>query len=154
VSFDGRTIADSKDLPRTVASTAVGKTVSVKIIRSGKEIERQVKVGQMEEQSTNETAKTPAHRSLGISVQNLNAQMARELGLKKAIGVVVTAVEPGSAADEASIQEGDVIREVDRQTVNDVNDFVTKIEQTKGQRSILLLVQRGQNRLFVTISPR
>ena len=74
--------------------------------------------------------------------------------MKKTIGVVVTTVEPGSAADEASIQEGDLIREVNRKTVDNVNDFVKKIEQTKGQNRILLLVQRGPNSLFATISPK
>ncbi len=154
VSFDGQTIVDSKDLSRTVASTAIGKTVAVKIIRNGKGIELQVKVVEMEEQVAAETAQTPAHRSLGITVQNVNPQIARELGLKKTIGVVVTTVEPGSAADEASIQEGDLIREVNRKTVDNVNDFVKKIEQTKGQNRILLLVQRGPNSLFATISPK
>jgi len=154
VSYDDRTITDSKDLSRTVAATPVGKTVAVKIVRNGKEMERQVKIGKMEEQTTAEKAKTSAHQSLGLSVQNLNAQIARELGLKKATGVVVTAVEPGSAADEASIQEGDVIREVNRQAVNNVNEFIKKVEQAKGQKSILLLITRGQNNLFVTVSPK
>ena len=153
VSFDGRDITDSKDLSRTVASTAVGKTLSVKIIRDGKETERQVKIGEMEEQSTSGTVKTSAHRSLGMSVQNITPQMAEELGMKKPVGVVVAEVESGGAADEASIQEGDVIREVNRQEIKNVNDFVKKIEKAKDQGRILLLIQRGQNSLFVTVSP-
>jgi len=152
--FDGRAIADSKDLSRTVAATPVGKTVAVRIIHNGKEVERQVKIGEMEEPSSADKTKASVHQPLGLHVQNLNAQMARELGLKKATGVVVTGVEPGSAADEASIQEGDVIREVNRQTVNNVDDFIKKIDQARGQKSILLLIARGQNSLFVTVSPR
>jgi serine protease Do len=47
VEFDGKEVVDSKELPRLVASTPVGKTVTVKISRDGKAMERQVKVGEM-----------------------------------------------------------------------------------------------------------
>ena len=49
LGFDGKEIAESKDLPRIVASTPVGKTVTVKLLRNGKAVDRQVKVGEMEE---------------------------------------------------------------------------------------------------------
>ena len=144
VNFDGRTVDDSKDLPRIVASTPVGKTVTVKLLRDGKEVERQAKVGEMEEENTSETAKSPIHPSLGVTVQNLTPQIARELGLKKSAGVVVTGVEPGSPAAEAMIQAGDVIQAVNRKPVKNVDDFVKIVEKAKGGGSLLLLVQRGQ----------
>ena len=116
VNFDGQSVGDSKDLPRIVASTTVGKTVTVKLLRDGKEVERQARVGEMEEENTSEVAKNPIHPSLGMTVQNLTPQIARELGLKRSAGVVVSGVEPGSPAAEALIQVGDVIQAVNRQT--------------------------------------
>jgi serine protease Do len=89
---------------------------------------------------------------LGVSVQNLTPQIARELGLKKNSGVVVTGVEPGSAAAEAMIRTGDVIREVNRKPVKNVDDLVQKIEKAKGKDSLLLLIEREQNTLFVTVT--
>jgi S1-C subfamily serine protease len=89
-----------------------------------------------------------------VEVQNLTPQIARELGVKRKSGVVVTAVEPGSAAAEATIQTGDVIREVNRKPVANVDDFAQKIEKAKGQESILLLIQRGPNALFVSVTPK
>jgi serine protease Do len=154
VSFDGRMVDDSKDLPRIVASTTVGKTVTVKLLRNGKEVERQAKVGEMEEENTSETEKSPVHPSLGVTVQNLTPQVARELGLKKSAGVVVTGVEPGSPAAEALIQAGDVIQAVNRKPVKNVDDFVKIVEKAKGDGSLLLLVQRGQNTLFAAVTPR
>jgi serine protease Do len=74
--------------------------------------------------------------------------------MKRKTGVVVTAVEPGSAAAEATIQPGDVIREVNRKPIADVEDFANKIEKTKGKEGILLLVQRGQNALYIAVTPR
>ena len=152
VNFDGHAVGDSKDLPRIVAATPVGKTVTVKLLRDGKEIERQAKVGEMEEENT-AAAKSPAHPSLGLTLQNLTPQIARELGLKKSAGVVVTAIEPGSPAAEAGIQAGDVIQTVNRKPVKNVDEFVKIVEKAK-DGGLLLLVQRGQNTLFAAVTPR
>jgi serine protease Do len=150
--FDGKEVSSSQDLPRIVASTPVGKTVTLEISRNGKVIDRQVKVGELEEKV--EVAKAPSHKSLGISVQNLTPEIAKGLGLKKETGVVVTQVEPGSPAENAGIQTGDLIREVNRKPVKDVEDFVQKVEKAKGSDNILLLVQRGQNNLFAAVTPK
>jgi serine protease Do len=153
LQFDGKDVSDSKELPRIVASTPVGKSVMVKIARDGKVTDRQVKLGEMEEKA--EVAKTPStHKRLGIAVQNLTPEIAKGLGLKKETGVVVTQVEPGSPASDAGIQTGDVIREVNRKPVKDVEDFVQKIEKVKDQDSVLLFVQRGQNSLFAAVTPK
>jgi serine protease Do len=150
--FDGKEVSSSQDLPRIVASTPVGKTVTLEISRNGKVIDRQVKVGELEEKV--EVAKAPSHKSLGVSVQNLTPEIAKGLGLKKETGVVVTQVEPGSPAENAGIQTGDLIREVNRKPVKDVADFVQKVEKAKGSDNILLLVQRGQNNLFAAVTPK
>jgi serine protease Do len=152
LQFGGKPVADSKDLPRMVASTAVGKMVNVKLLRDGQEIERTVKVGEMEEKS--ETAQRPSHKSLGITVQEITPQIARDLGLKQQAGVVVTDVEPGSSAADAGIQTGDVIQEINRKPVKGVEDFSQKIEQAKSGDNILLLIQRGQNSLFAAVTPK
>jgi serine protease Do len=151
MEFDGKEVADSKDLPRMVASTPVGKVVNIKLSRNGKIFERQVRVGEMEEKV--EVTKTPSHKSLGITVQNLTPEIAKNLGLEKDTGVVVTRVEPGSPAANSRIQTGDVIREVNRKPVKDVEDFVQKIEKAKGQDSVLLL-QRGKNNLFAAVTTK
>ena len=152
VEFDGKEVADSKDLPRLVASTPVGKSVSIKLWRNGKVLDRQVKVGEMQEKV--EITKAPFQKSLGITVQNLTPEIAKGLGLKKDTGVVVTRVEPGSPAADAGIQTGDVIREVNRTHVKDAEDFIQKIEKAKVQNNILFSLQRGQNNLFAAITPK
>jgi serine protease Do len=154
VAFDGKDVSSSKDLPRIVASTSVGKEVTVKLSRDGKVMDRQVKVGEMEEKGV-EVSKAPSsHKSLGITVQNLTPETAKELGLKKDTGVVVARVEPGSPAADAGIQTGDVIREVNRKPVNNVDDFAQKVEKAKDRDSVLLLIQRGQNNLFAAVTPK
>jgi serine protease Do len=124
----------------------------LKLLRNGKVVDRQVKIGEMEEKV--EAAKAPSHKSLGITVQNITPEIAKGLGLKKDTGVVVTGVEPGSPAANAGIQTGDVIREVNRIPVKDIDDFAQKIEKVKDQDNILLFLQRGQNNLYAAVTPK
>jgi serine protease Do len=153
VEFDGKEITESKDLPRMVALTPVGKAVILKLSRSGKVLDRQVKVGEMEEKT--EVVKTHStKKSLGITVQNVTPEIAKGLGLKKETGVVVTRVEPGSPAADAGIQTGDVIHEVNRKPVKNVEDFIQKVEKAKDQDHVLLFLQRGQNNLFAAVTPK
>ena len=153
VNFDGRRVDDSHDLPRLVASTAVGKTATIRVLRDGKEIALQAKIVEMEEEKLAE-GKSVGPQSLGITVQNLTPQIAQKLGLKKAEGIVITAVEPGSPAEEASLRIGDVILSVNQKPVKDVVDFEGMIEKAKKGDTVLLLVQKGQNALFVAVKLR
>jgi serine protease Do len=152
--FDGKAVTSSKELPRIVASTPVGKTVTVKLSRDGKATERLVKLGEMEEKGVEVSKGSSSHKALGIGVQNLTPEIAKEPGVKKDSGVVVTQVEPGSAAADAGIQTGDVIREVNRMPVKDVEDFARKVEKGKNRDSVLFLIQRGRNSLFAAVTPR
>jgi len=153
VEFDGKHIKETKDLPQAVATTPVGKNVSIKVSRNGKTLTKDVKVAEMEEKTT-EVAKASSGKKLGIAVQGITPQVAQELNLKDANGVVVAQVEPGSAAASAGIRQGDVIREVNRKPVTNVQDFMKQIEQAKGEPSILLLVQRGENKMYAAVTPR
>jgi serine protease Do len=153
LEFDKKEIAESKDLPRIVAAIPVGKTVPVKISRNGKIITKDIKVGEMEDKTV-ETAKTPTGKKLGISIQNITPDIARSLSLKDTNGALIAQVEPGSPAANAGLQRGDVVREINRKSVKDAKEFMQKIEEAKSGGTILLLVQRGENSLFITVTPK
>jgi serine protease Do len=90
----------------------------------------------------------------GLSVGNLTPSIAEQLNLKPGIkGVIVSGVTPGSPADEAGLQRGDVIAEVARNPVASVAEFQAAVRQS-GSGSVLLLVNRGGNPLFVVVEPR
>jgi serine protease Do len=152
VKFHGQQVMAAKDLSRIVAGTPVGETVAVQVIREGKTVDLQAKVGEMEEENETAAEKDASHKTLGISVQNLTPQIAGKLGLKDTAGIVVTNVAPGSAAAEAMIRTGDVIKAINRKPVKNVDDFKQKIDKTKAGDTLLLLIAREQNSLFVTIT--
>ncbi len=152
LEFDGKDITESRNLPQMVASTPIGKAVSVKLFRDGQLLTRQVKVGEMG--STSEVADVSPQKSLGIAVRNVTPETARVLGLKNQAGVVVTGVKPGSPAAESGLQQGDVIVEINRKAVKDVDDFSRSIAKAEEHGSILLLIQRGQSTLYAAVSPK
>ena len=156
VEFDGKEIAESKDLPRIVAAVPVGKSVTIKLLKDGKMISKDVKIAQMEEVAT-DSAKAPVRKQIGITVQNITPEIGRALGLKNANGAVITQVEPGSPAADAGLQRGDVIREVNRKTIKNVDEFFQNIERAKKgneSNSLLLLIQRNENNLYIAVTLR
>jgi serine protease Do len=80
--------------------------------------------------------------------------MAESLGLDKSEGVVVTAIEPGSAADEAGIRRGDVIVEVDRKLVRNLDEYKKAVAAIRKGRGVLFLVRRGDSTLFLALKPQ
>ncbi|HEX2386082.1 MAG TPA: PDZ domain-containing protein, partial [Candidatus Binatia bacterium] len=88
---------------------------------------------------------------LGLTVQKLTPEMAESLQLGRATGVVITNVEQGSPADEAGLQQGDVIVEVDRKPIREVADFRNAVSGAKKGQRILFLVRREGTSLFVAL---
>jgi serine protease Do len=82
-------------------------------------------------------------------VQDLSGELAQQLGLEDAKGVVVTEVDPEGPASEAGIRQGDVILEVGRQEVKDAKSLQKALEKT--DERALLLVRRGDNQLYMTV---
>jgi serine protease Do len=152
IEFDGKEVKDSAELPIIVARTAVDKKVRMKVLRDKKELTLNVAVGELKDEEVVATA--PEKGELGLTVQRLTPQMAESLGLEKTEGVVVTAVEPASAADEAGIRRGDIIVEVDRKPVRTVDDYKKSIAGARKGRGVLFLVRRGESTLFLALKPQ
>jgi serine protease Do len=153
VNFDGRNIENSHELPLIVAGTKIGKETTVTVIRDGKELKLKATIGEMEDEKA-ASIKSPGQPSLGVNLQTLTPQIARELGIKQTVGVVVTGVESGSPADQAGIKTGDVIGSVNRKPVKNASEFAKEVERVKKGESLLLLIHRGQSALFVAVPLR
>ena len=149
--FDGKEIRDSNELPIIVARTAVDKKVRVKVVRDKKEIALTIPVGEMKEEEV--VASTGEKGELGLTVQQVTPQIAESLGLERADGVVITAVESGSPADDAGLRRGDIIMEVDRKPVRKVADFRKAVGEVKKGKGVLFLVRRGESTLFLALKP-
>jgi serine protease Do len=151
VEFDGHPIADWNELPRQVALTPIDRKVDVVLLRKGSKKNLSAVVGKLDEPEPQQLAKAevPGASAFGMRVQDVTPEIANQLGLDDASGVVVTAVQPGSAAEDAGIRRGDVILEVDRYEVKDSAQLQEKLDES--DEGALLLVKRGDATLFVPI---
>jgi serine protease Do len=87
---------------------------------------------------------------LGVSVQSVSADMAASLGLKQAGGVIVSAVTPGSAAERAGLQRGDVIQSLNGQPVRDMNALRNRVAETSPNSTADLLIVRNGAEKHIT----
>jgi serine protease Do len=156
VRFDGKDVASDRDLVALVGSTLVGKKVKAEVLRGEKKISVEIEVAKRqdgeEEADAGDSGSLKPHK-LGISVQNLTEELAERLRLDSTSGILVTAVESGSAADRAGIIRGDVIVEVNRRAVSNLKDFGAAVKRAGKSGSFLLLVKRGNGNLFIVVKP-
>ncbi|MEE8312257.1 MAG: DegQ family serine endoprotease [Candidatus Binatia bacterium] len=152
VKFDGREVPESADLPAIVAATPVGKSVNVVVVRNGKKKKLEVTVAKLE--GSGAGAEPVEADELGLSIQDITPEIAKELGLDTDTeGVVVSSVTRGSPAEEAGIRAGDVIQMVGNRSVTSAEEFREELAGRSEDASLLVLVRRGDQTLFRVIKP-
>ncbi|MBM4242598.1 MAG: DegQ family serine endoprotease [Deltaproteobacteria bacterium] len=152
VSFDGRDVRESTELPTLVAREKIGQEVPVVVMRDGTEETVSIKIAEMKDDE--DQVATGESEAFGLAVQNLTPEIAESLGIGIDVqGVLVSGVEPGSPADEAGLRRGDVIVEVNRKPVKDVDGYKKEMKATGEGKSVLMLVRRGENTLFLALKP-
>jgi serine protease Do len=150
VSFDGKAINEMHELPYMVATTPVGKQVSVEVIRKGRKKTIEVKTGELQEQGESQTA-DKGKPWLGMDVKEITPDIARRFGLSETRGLIVVEVEGNTPAEEAGISPGDIILEIDQIPVKDLEQFNQKMHAQKTGDTILFLVKRGNSTLYLTL---
>ncbi len=143
LSFNGQEVHDINSLRNHVADATPGSTATVVVNRDGSEKTVSVKLDEVE--SGKRVARDSGSASsdkaaLGISVE------------KDKNGLVITGVNPDSRAADAGLEEGDVIREVNRKAVSSVDELRDAVRKTT-DRPVLLLVEREGQTRFVTVRP-
>jgi serine protease Do len=152
LKFDGKPISTSSDLPRAVGSTKPGKEVTVEILRKNVSRNVTVKVGEMPDekdeakQSRAPSGKTESNR-LGLMLRDLTPQQKKKLNGKS--GVLVIDAQ-GNAA-QAGIRRGDVVLAVNNTEVQTAEQFNKLVDGVASGKTVALLVQRGENTLFVPV---
>jgi S1-C subfamily serine protease len=155
--YDGQPVKEDAKFRMLVGATPIGKTIPVTVLRDGKEKRLNVTLAERPEEDVVASAPSPETSAwLGIHVEDARSGEARrQFNLDRGqAGVVVTGVDDGSPADDASLQEGDVITEVYTQNVAGLDDYVTISKKLKDRKDpIAFLVKRGRSTNYVTVSP-
>jgi len=156
LELNGKSVEGPDDLSVNISEMAPGSVAHLKIFRGGQEKDMDVTLGEYPE-----TGKTKAEQSgaepqalKGLQVQNLTPDIARQLNVSPStVGVVVTDIDPSSAAADAGLQRGDIIQEVNRKPVHNIEQYNQAVGGADNQ-SVLLLVNRGGTTHYVVVSPQ
>lgn len=164
LSFDGKPVDSMRELPRIVAETDIGNSVPVKVWRDEKEQTLAVDIGQLDEEVPVLASTGPRGDAvepedatiddLGVSVTSITDDMRKQFALPEDLkGVVITGVEPDSAAAEKSLRPGDVIVEVSQEEVSTPGQIAEKIREARDadRSSVLLKINRNGDRRFVAV---
>lgn len=145
--YNGRPVNDVSKLRFEVGGSSPGDKGEFTIRRNGKEKTLNVELGRLPSReklaaaigSTGRQAEKTAEFLDGVKIAPLGEQIRSKPGARTSSGVLVTEVDPSSAAAEAGLRAGDVISEVARTRVASVDDAVKAVEKASGGGSALLL---------------
>jgi serine protease Do len=151
VTFDGKDIPMSADLPHIVGLVSPGTTVNVEIVRNKSPKTLQVKVGGLDADESYSLAsgKSVGGKGgrLGMQVESLPAESLERIGING--GVVVRNIEPGSVAAAAGIRSGDVITLIDTSPIKSTDSFEQAVDTLKAGSSVPLRLIRDGAPLFI-----
>jgi serine protease Do len=152
--FDGKPVPDDRALPRIVADTPIGKTVNIDVLRKGRKQTLRITVQKLaDDAKVDKPTKAPPAPvknqsrlgQLGMTLGLLDAPARAKFKIGAGVqGVVVTAVDPGSAAAEKNVRPGDVVVEEGGQAVKTPDDVAKRVDADAkaGKKVALMLINR------------
>lgn len=139
--FDNKPINNVRELLNTVAKAEVGRKVKVVVIREKKAQTLDVEIGSRPENIEELTTAAVSGAWRGLVVDDLTTENLQRFRIQEKKGVVVVEVEPDSPADEARIIPGDVILEINKQSIKNMSDYQRITQKLKGDA--LVMTNRG-----------
>ena len=153
-SINGGAVADPHVLAREVADLKPGDSAKITVLRDGSTTQLTANIAALpDDQATQEASAGPSEHNIGVALAPLSPELRDQLNLpENAKGAVVAEVRPGSPAQLAGLQEGDVVVGVGAKAVNNANDAASSIRAARhdGKAVALRVLRDGQPR-FVAI---
>lgn len=155
-AIDGQPVKDGDDLVSNISPRRPGSSVRLTYLRDGKQnsvsvaiADRMETVAKLDGPSDDDTPGAPnapdvSQNKLGMSVSAIPSEIVTRL--KIGGGVLVSAVKPGSFADDLPVSKGDIITEVNRKQITDVESFRSAISSLKSGDDVVFAVRPSQAR--------
>jgi serine protease Do len=155
-SVNGEHVGNARELAIDVSQTAPGNHATLTVLRNGKPQTLDVVVGTLpnDGQAHGGIAAPDATRGLGVSLSPITPQLRQQLDLGEGQrGVVITQIQPGSTADQAGLQAGDVIVGVGEKNVANTAEAAHAIRDSlKQNQAVALRIVRNGEPIFVAVS--
>ena len=152
IEFNGKTVEKISPFRNSVALKEPGSKQKITVLRNGKRKTISVTIGELPDGEFAATEEPiQSLNKLGLTVQTLTPDLAKQFGLQNEKGVLVTQVTPGTVAAMAGIKAGAVILGVNRQPVSNAGEFKEIVAKSLKTGSVLLLIKEGQYSRFVVL---
>jgi serine protease Do len=155
--LNGQKIVNGSALQVAVSEMTPGTRITLGVLRDGRPATLNLTVGQFHgnaEVAENGAEDGQPNGKIGLEVANLTADARQQFNVPEQVhGVLVQNVRSGSPADDAGIQPGDVILEVDRKPADSATQFASAVHQNKDGKDLLMLVWSKGNSSYRTIHP-
>lgn len=157
IALGDRTIEGPADLQQAIIAHDIGEDVILRVVRDGKTETVTVTLGERpdpREQAKEQSTGSKLLAKLGLGLREISADQAREWGFDVDHPLVqVARLVRGSVAHRAGLRPEDVILSLNRETVTSLGSFKKNLSQlaAAGRDSLLLLIRRDQQRLYVTV---
>lgn len=148
LEFDGKKVNEVSDLTNMAAVAEPGADVTMKLLHDGKPRDLMVKLTEFPDEAVPAEQEEKAEEQLGLSVKELTPQIARSFNLSTETGVIITGVADGSPAEDAGLRPGDVIIEIDKNMISNLDQYSSAISHAKPGSTVLVLVKRGDNTVY------
>ena len=151
LKFEGKAVSSSSDLPRMVGAIKPGSKTKVEIWRNGASKDLNITLAEWDDEkvaSSKSEPKVEKVNKLGLSLVDLSGEDKRRLGLDH--GVLVE--NATGVALKAGLKRGDIVLSLGGEKVANVEQFAKLLEQKKDDKSIALLIRRGDRILFVPVN--
>lgn len=160
--FAGKKVTTPGELQERVAASKIGSVQPVAVLRNGQRVDLKVDLreqpsgyGMDAGEEGQEGNQEPSHfDKLGMQVEPLTAEVAKQLGMKGDEGVVITDVQSGSPAEQAGLTSGMVITQADRKPVKSPEDLRAVLNSKSLKNGLLLLVRDSHGARFVVVNPQ
>jgi serine protease Do len=144
VEVNGQKVETTRQLTSLVAGIPVGQSAKIKVIRDGQPKTFTVKIAKRDDTKVASRGEVPEKREdqLGLRVSDLTPEIAERYNIREAAGVIVIGVQSGSRAEEAGIRVGDVIKEINRQSVESVKDYNEALKKIPKEGTVSFFIWR------------
>jgi len=158
LAANGVKIADPKMLQQIVERLEIGKTYDLQVVRDGNPVTLSVTIAELPQMLGQARAEAeesgPVGKEfgdLGLQVEALTPDLAKQFGFSDVKGVVVLSVNEGSAAGNAGVKQGDLIEKVGTTAVNSVTEFDDAVKQHSLKEGIVLHLRTAEGKRFVIL---
>lgn len=172
VAVDGTPVRSTNDMQREVLRKKVGDTLQLTVVRKGAKVVIPITTAALpanprelaesgprqpdrsepsDQPGLAERPESPARADHGLQMQDLNGDLAKQLGLDSSAGALVTDVAENSAAAEAGVKRGDLITEIDSNPVRDSEQARHMLKERDVDQGILLFIHRKGEKTYAVL---